>query len=114
VAILREQGEALERKTRGLLVGEVKSRPERHPRGGRGYPFLHEFRIRAPAFEDYRYKLLDVRHDFDLYPLSVRYGPTDEEYTADSEAEYLELLGNLFSHAETRRIIDALLLQIET
>jgi hypothetical protein len=113
VAILREQAANLGRRTRGLLEGEIVSRPERHARGEHGYPFLHEFRVRAPAFGDYRYLLFDVRHGFALYPVSVRFKPTGEEYPANSEQELIDVLASLFSHPQTRRIIDALLSQIE-
>ena len=106
VAILREQGALLSQKTKGFLEGEVVTRAER---GRRAEPFLHEFRIRATALGDYSYELFDVRHDFAPYPLVVRFHPTDEEFEASSEEKFLEVLGNVFSHPETRRVIGALL-----
>jgi len=110
LAILHEQAEVLKEKTNGMLEGEVYSRPER---GRQACPFLHEFRIRAPAFNDYRYSLLDVRHDFDPYPLSVRYKPAATEYEATSEEEYVSILAEVFSRPETKRVIQSLLAQIK-
>ena len=113
VAILREQAALLAKKTKGLLEGEVVSRAERRVRGGHTHDFLHEFRIRAPGFGDYTYSLFDVRHDYTLYPVSIRFHPVDEEYEAKSEDEFLRRLEQVFSDPETRTIIDALLLQIQ-
>lgn len=106
VAILKEQAKFLSQSTKGFLEGEVVTRTER---GRNARPFLHEFRIRAPALGDYRYELFDVRHDFGLYPLSVRFFPTAEEFEASSEDEFLPVLRNVLSHPETRRVISALL-----
>lgn len=110
VAILREQGELLAKKTKGLVEGCVVSRPER---GRAASPFMHEFFLRVPAFGDYRFGLFDVRHDFEFYPLSIRFSPTDEELIANSEEDFLERLRELFSRPETRQIIDALLAQVQ-
>jgi hypothetical protein len=109
-AILRQQGRALAEKTKGYLEGEVYSRPER---GKEAYAFLHDFRIHAPTFNDYRYSLLDVRHDFDEFPVSIRFKPTGEEYTACSEDEFVDRLKRLFSHPKTTQMIRTLLAQVE-
>jgi len=106
VAILREQAALLSQKTKGFLEGEVVTRAER---GRNARPFLHEFRIRAPALGDYRYELFDVRHDFGLYPVVVRFYPGDLELQADSEERFLHLLKEIFSYDSTRRVIGALL-----
>ncbi len=108
VAILREQAALLSQKFKGFLEGEVVTRAERGP-SDRAHPFLHEFRIRAPALGDYRYELFDVRHDFELYPVIVRFYPGDLELNADSEESFLKLLKQIFSFDSTRRVIGALL-----
>jgi len=108
LAILREQAALLSQKTKGFLEGEVVTRAERGPRN-KAEPFLHEFRIRAPALGDYRYELFDVRHDFELYPVVVRVYPADIELEADCEDKFLELLKQIFSYDSTRRVIGALL-----
>jgi len=114
VAILREQAAALAKRTNGLIEGEVVSRPERHRPSEPGHPFLHEFWLRAPAFDDYRCKLLDLRHGFDLYPVSLRYklDPQDE-VQASTEADFKRVLAEVFSRPKTRQVIAALLSQIE-
>ena len=115
VAILREQAAALAKRTNALIEGEVVSRPERlRPSDPAYHPFVHEFWFRAPAFDDYRCQLLDVRHGFELYPVVVRFKLAEEpEVHAETADRFKEVLAELFRHSKTREAIAALLSQIE-
>jgi len=113
VAILREQATALANKTRGLIQGEVRQLVP-SPDIRAAAPFNYAFRIVAPALGNYRYDLLSVYHDHHLYPLKVTYHPTGQDYQAESEDGFLDALRACFSTEETKRIISALLAQVET
>jgi hypothetical protein len=75
--------------------------------------FAYSFAINVPALDNYRYHLLTVEHAMHLYPATIEYAPAREKSVARSEKEFIDVLGNLLQRRETKRIIEALLAQIE-
>lgn len=127
VIILREQGSLLGEKTKNLVQGEVMES------AGIGENlFAYSFFIVAPALSHYRYKLLSIRHDVSLYPVTVDveerifqevssqfkdaiFSPDGEiiktYLLARSEKEFLTLLREIFKSEKTMQVVTGLLSQ---
>ncbi len=131
IAILREQAQLLAEKTGGLLHGEVTSASLPGVRrsvpsvtnaaemslsataSGPAVDLVHTFHIVAPSLSNYRYSLLNVRHDYRLYPAVVLYLPIGTVYEVPSSEEFESRLRELFAHEETLRVLGSLLVQIQ-
>ena len=126
VTILREQGSVLGQKTKNLVLGEVLEA------SGQGNEFAYSFFIVAPALSHYRYKLLTIHHDLGLYPVTVDVerrisqaidlqfqvtqitpdGSNLGSYLkAESEAQFLELLREIFKSEKAIAVVTSLLSQ---
>ena len=126
VTILREQGSVLGQKTKNLVLGEVMDA------GGQDNQFAYAFFIVAPALSHYRYKLLTIHHDVGLYPVTVdvekrisqaidsrfqliQKTPDGKDLwpylKADSEAQFLELLREIFKSEKAIAVVTSLLSQ---
>lgn len=120
--ILRAQEPALRKKTNGIVQAKVVSQ-----RSGIG--LKHELLLLAPAIDNYQEKILVVQHQTQLvYPCQVE-SPSFGEYrtpefrvdgipisdplepvqTADSEADFRDLLRKVLTSKRVRSTIDALL-----
>jgi hypothetical protein len=104
IAILKDQAEAIGLRTKGRVLGEVRT-------GREGDDFVHSFSLVAPYLGDYTFLLLVVRHSVLLYPLQVRALATGKDHTCSTPAEFVELLRELLGSVETKRIIAAILAQ---
>ena len=127
VAILREQAALLSEKTQGIVIGEVDPvrgamENARRVLTGQATPegsssvsgrIEHAFRIRVPALGDYRYELLRVIHDYQLYPLTLVYYPADEAFSLTSQDEFIAELTALLGREETLNIVHSLLAQVQ-
>ncbi len=109
VAILKEQAALLSQKTKGLVMGEVVSRPQM----GRKVNLVHILRLITPALGNYQYELLRVVHPANLYPLTIHYTPSDKTIEAKNEEELVRDLRDLLSRKETLSIIQALVAQAQ-
>lgn len=132
--ILKEQASLLGKRTKNLIEGDVRPHQlEEAPTGleqimGTRRPspvvnetFLYDFYVVAKTL-GYRYKLLSIQHDINLYPVGVS---PDEDIMAEitdgekvqirwaqTEQELTELLQRIFAAQKTRRVIRALLAQM--
>jgi hypothetical protein len=136
VAVLREQAGLLGRKTRNLVVGDVRggpveegynslwilpiggSRREENREESEKKGFRYRLDLVAPALGDYRFTALTIAHGIELYPVSVRnhlvpeaIHPSRNEVRADSEDELKEALREILSSAEMKRVIETLIAQ---
>jgi hypothetical protein len=130
VTILNQQATMLGTVTKNIILGDVKARESEE------YDFSYIFYIVAPALSNYRYKLLTIWHNIDLYPVIIQVeeniyneiSPSDKDKThfaflieppemerkipnsfqAKSEDEFLEVLEAIFNTSKTKRIISAL------
>ena len=96
----------LPRKTNGLLAGRVSSSKS-------GKDFLHSLFLVAPALDNYSYQLLSVRHPPEIYPLGLYDYPNDREAVCHTEEQLIEQLRRTFASEATKKVINALLSQIE-
>ena len=111
LAILKEQAAQLGARTKNLLEGRVTTRVYAQ---GEDRLFQHTFSVVAPALDGYTYRLLEVKHGLDPYPVTVGVSPTYVEEELASEAEFIEYLRRVFASDETRRIIGSLLAQVQS
>lgn len=125
VAALKELAQGLEKRTAGLLVGEV-AQDYLNPK------FRLQFYIRAPSLNNYSYNVFEIEHDLSFYPLRIK--PTDRDILkASSKAsidfdefkeyrymdvknqeELEEILKTIFSSPQVKRVINGLLAQIKS
>lgn len=119
IAILKEQAALLTEKTNGLIVGDVESRRpspynvHEYARACSDDGLVHIFRLIVPALDDYCYELLSIIHPVQLYPLELRYSPTDTNWTVTSEEEFVEVLKNVLSCEATLNVIRSLVAQAQ-
>lgn len=119
-SILMVQASALNRKTRGLVNGDV-------PTWSDGANIFHRLDIVVPGLDDYRYSLLCVHHSAILYPVYVDDGPevfSSEDgidrragygmgaYILDTEEDFRLWLGKVLSAEQTKAILESLLAQV--
>ncbi|KJV07592.1 hypothetical protein [Methylocucumis oryzae] len=110
LAVLKELGQELEKRTQGLLVGSVEQRTIRTPYGDN---FSIEFDITAPALNNYCFHVLTISHDFDLYPLKIE-DRRGEYKDADNQDKLEQALKEIFSSSEVKKAINGLLAQIKS
>lgn len=112
VAILREQGELLARRTQGVLRGLVRTISTEGPTAGTA-GFLHTFFVLAPTLDDYAYELFQVHHGIPVYPARVCVAILETDIVANSEAEFIRTLRGVFTAEQTKDLINTLLSQAQ-
>lgn len=126
IAVLKELAQGLEKRTAGLLVGEVTQ-------DYWNSKFRLQFYIRVPSLNNYSYNVFEIEHDLSFYPLRIK--PTDsdifkasskasldldenfEEYRyldAKDQDELEEILKTIFSSPEVKKVINGLLAQTKS
>lgn len=123
ITLMREQAGFLCEQTGGLVDGEVTTKvliPSVFVRLAQEEgaevvkcEFEHSFYVVAPALDRYQFLLFSILHPNTFYPLFVSTGIKEfpEKMKVESEEEFVKTLVALFSSAETKRIIHALLAQ---
>lgn len=134
VSILREQAAFLENNTNNIVSALVQKTDEKMrfigdvnalAQAAGGEPsqrFSYYFYITAPTLGHYRYLLLSIFHDFDLYPVNIDVGQdikqelgfSEDSYVANNEEEFKKLLSQIFNSQKARKVISALLSQVES
>jgi hypothetical protein len=126
VALLREQAAMLGRKTRNVVTAEVRQADPVRVASLNYSAFSYSFSLVAPSLGGYTYRLFDITHGVAMYP--VRVIPDDaigkelglkdtfvglqaRGFTANTEADFLELLATIFRSAKTRHVIQAMIAQ---
>ena len=112
VQILREQAAALGPKTRNLVVAEVDTNARAPRFSYEEKAFVHQLTLVVPSLDDYRYLLLSLTHDIELYPVRVESLANDVQIDVASEEQLNEVLQKLLSAPKTKNIISSLLGQV--
>ena len=128
VAILKELSLGLEKRTAGLLIGEVAQ-------DNLNSKFHLRFYIKAPSLNNYRYNVFEIEHDLSFYPLRIKATDDDifkstpnalsdfdgfggsKEYRCvniKNQQELEEILKTIFSSSQVKRVINGLLAQIKS
>jgi len=135
VAILQEQAALLGQKTKNLVkaqvirgkqpsIDDIKLATSFSKLPSLAEPtFVYDFLITAPPLDFYTYRAFTIQHSIDLYPvriwadqdIRVEIAPesTKRIIEAASEAEFIYILGQILATEKIRRVIGALLAQIE-
>jgi hypothetical protein len=123
VTIVREQGIALGKKTKNLVIGKVKEYPTVPGR------FAFRFAITAPALR-YEYELFRFEYGVELYPVNIypddaimkeleRSGVPKHPgvhglcVEAESEEDFLKLLSRIFASEKSRKVVTAVMSQVQ-
>jgi hypothetical protein len=131
VTILREQALLLGDKTQNLVKADVDTlSPSLVDRMGSPYQyygqpesvFVHNFYLVAPALDNYRYKLFDIAHPVDLYPVDFHLDEDIQEellsqngkgtLSAQTEDEFIDILGKILNSRKAKHVVHALLAQL--
>lgn len=105
---LKEQATLLSGATNYVLSGEVSQ--EVTPSG----QFVYQLDIVAPALNNYRHTILEIRHGINPYPLRFTDFANQKAFVeCNDEETFLEMLGAVLSSASVRRIIASLKAQSE-
>jgi hypothetical protein len=113
VTVLKEQAAMLGQRTKNIV--------EAHVRKGFQPNFAYSFLISASSFS-YQYVLLRIEHEIEGYPVKI-FPDTDikkelglspdQVFMAKDEATFLECLKKIFNYEKVKRVIAALLAQVQ-
>lgn len=104
VAILKEQASLLGQQTRNLVEARVTQRHSSK------FDFCYYFELVAPALENYIYRLFQILHNIEFYPVWIDFYE-DSPIEVQSEDEFMLELERVFSSEKTKRIISSLISQ---
>jgi hypothetical protein len=110
VAILREQAALLGHKTHNLLQGRVDTRI------APGGLFVHSFYIVAPTLDNYIYKLFEIEHGVNPYPVvsdEQQFYKAPAPLRLKSEQDLLHHVREILNSDQTKRILGSLLAQVK-
>jgi len=83
--------------------------------------FVHSFYLVAPTLDNYRYKLFDIAHPVDLYPVDFHLDEDIQEellskngkepLSAQTEDELTNILGKILNSEKAKHVVHAILAQ---
>jgi hypothetical protein len=114
VHILREQAAHLGQMTNGLVIGLVNTYPSAEN-------FIHTFSLLCPSLDNYTFKLFDVNHRLDGYPVTIiapidaarSPGPSFREIPCQNEREFADHLREVLASPRVKHVVKALLTQVQ-
>ncbi len=104
LSILKEQASLLGQKTQNLVEAEVQTKPL-------GADFSHSFFLVAPPLDNYRYKLFEIHHPIDMYPVKIVDENGGIRYEPRSQDEFIAKLREVLTSEKTKSVIRALIAQ---
>ncbi len=107
LSILKEQASLLGQKTQNLVEAEVQTKPL-------GAEFSHSFFLVAPPLDNYRYKLFEVHHPIDLYPIKIVDENGGVRHEANSQDQFIGQLKEVLTSEKTKSVIKALIAQSQS
>ena len=91
--------------TGGVVRAEVTS-------AGGGGSLTHQLYLVAPALDNYRFLVLTVAHDINIYPCRLLSAVNPGTWVeCGDEQDFENKLGTVLSNPKTRRIIESLISQ---
>jgi hypothetical protein len=103
VFLLKEQAEALQQKTKGLVLAGL--RPASAPDGS----FWVGFDLYSPALGEYTYRLFEVTYPPQFFPVTLT--AADTVQTAQSLGEFTSLLVSVLQSPRTKQVVEAIMAQ---
>jgi hypothetical protein len=102
VSILRQQAELLGGRTEEIVLGVVRSYSDDEY-------FVHDLALEVPALRYYRYELLSIRHNVNLYPVDG----TFDSYVRNlpTEREFRDWLKSVLTSGKTKQVLQTLIAQ---
>ena len=95
----------LNNMTGGVVRAEVTS-------AGGGGSLTHQLYLVAPALDNYRFLVLTVAHDINIYPCRLLSAVNPGTWVeCGDEQDFENKLGTVLSNPKTRRIIESLISQ---
>ena len=108
IALLREQAKRLTERTHGQIEGRVATLKD-------GEQFVHAFSLVVPSLDDYTYLLLNILHSIQFYPATIEAVVLGgQTFACGTHEELVQRLRDLLSSEESKRVIRAILAQVET
>ncbi|MDM8551511.1 hypothetical protein QUF72_15600 [Desulfobacterales bacterium HSG2] len=107
--ILQEQAEILGEQTNDKLQGRVR----RVRREDRSECFFYLLEISVPALDGYSFGVLIIYYKImTIYPVSIIDLVHDQNYEFETEDQFVDMLGQILSSDEVRKVIQRLLSQL--
>jgi len=104
--ILEEQATFLAENTNNILKGQVLTYPNKYTAG----EFIIDFYIIAPALQNFRYELLEVRHSLlPIYPAVIQFREYD--IICESQQYFEKELAQILRDEHTQSVISTLISQ---
>jgi hypothetical protein len=100
-ALMLEQAAFLAESTKQVIKGEILTNPT-----GVNDQIILDFRIVAPALNNYKTTLFQIQHGVLLYPLTVVFQKTTTK--ADSEKAFKEVMKDIFNDESTKKLVTSL------
>lgn len=97
--IIVEQANFLGDKTKNVITAEVRT-------GGNNNQIVHSFDIVAPAMNNYRFNLFNVKHGIMFYPLTLSH--KNASRAIKDEKSLIDEMARIFNLEETIKIISSL------
>lgn len=104
VTILKEQASLLGQRTRNLVEARVSQRQSSK------FDFCYYFELVAPALDNYIYRLFQILHNVEFYPVWIDFFEVSP-IEVQNEDEFILELEKIFSSEKTKRIISSLIAQ---
>lgn len=105
--LLKEQGSKLTELTSGALIGEVLLQNQS------GQDFKSRLRIKVPSLNNYIFNILEIRHNINLYPVTVSdLTGQNQNGVCQTIEDYEKKLENIFTSPKVKSVIEALLAQV--
>lgn len=117
--ILEEQGGMLPKATNQLVfaVMEASDTFKNDISVGLKYDFTYDFNICGKGLPSYRFKLLTVGHNINLYPARIRLesdlrkeaGITKQDILVESQTDFINLLKDVFGSSRLKYIVTSIM-----
>jgi len=115
LTILKEQGQYLQRMTKGVLKYDIDSKIGKAIKPSQ-ISVRIDFYIHAPFLDDYKFLLFYITHAFiEMYPLKIVYIKTEKRIsmTVKDDEEFKTTLKELLGSEYTINVLKGLLRQIQ-
>jgi hypothetical protein len=100
-ALMIEQASFLAESTKQIIKGEILTNPT-----GVNDQIILDFRIVAPALNNYKITIFQVQHGVLLYPLTVTFEKVTTK--AESEKAFKDLMKEIFNSETTKKLVTSL------
>lgn len=113
VAVLREQASLISQKTQQIINGRTSTSKYQSQNSKGANFFIHTLYFVVPLLDDYEYRVLNVRHKLELFPVTITSHIHDSEIDCPNLEEYQNELKKIFGSEEMIQVVSSLMAQVK-